>query len=1202
MERYEYGDAAKAFRRAVELAPDSNPSKINLAIALLNDTGSRSEEEKKGSPTAGDSGANFKEALTLLDEVVAREPENLYAHYCRGVILQYNGQMAEANAEFKYVVDHDPADAHSWFRYGMTLTGPGLEQADQKVEIFTKAVECNPYLSSAWYALQQAHNMAAAKARGGDPDRAKALAARGQEILQLWRRLDPNQNPSVNAEASENFYGDMGPYAKVMDPFSGRRENRAGDARQPRFEVPKPLQVTLPTGHRWAQLADFAGPLAVLGRIRDRFGAAVAHFDADGDGRLDLFLAAAVKTPDAVRDTLLLNRGEGRFEDASAAFGLPEGRASTGVAAGDFDSDGRIDLFLTGVGENRLLRNREGKGFEDVTESLGAADPAPLSLSARWIDLDQDGDLDLYVINYGRAEDADAAFGDGPPPPGLPNAAHRNDGRPAPMPGPANTWAPAASDFYKKSQAGLSIAWGRFEGDHAAALQGGEAPHTGLAALDLDEDRDLDLVLAADGRAPSAVLNDRLGRFHAVELPDLDPKGLSNGLLVVDLDKDGRSDLVSIRPGDRLQPWRNVASAKGQPEGAAKTPGFAFEFWPTDAKAWRSAQAADLDLDGWVDLLGLPVPTVDDPPTPRWARNEGSRLALIPLALGPEASTPLLGVGLADLVGDPLPDILLVRDDGEAPRVAANLGNGNHWLGLAFAGRWKTGKGADGGPMRSNPQGIGTRVLLQGQDLNVPFTVTTPSSGPAQSAGPVILGLGQAGQAALIRLTWPDGVMQSELNADADQVLSLVEYNRKTGSCPVLFTFDGRRHVCIGDFLGGGGLGYLVAPGEYGQPDRDEAVAIGPDQLRPVDGVYRMSVTEPMDELAYLDQLVLEVVDRPPGVEATPDERFAPGGNRPTGELIAWKRTIEPERATDLEGRDVSAELLAFDRRTVDRFRLLSGWVGYAEEHGIVLDFGNRLSGFGPGDRLVLGLAGWVEYPYSQTNYAASTAGAPLKPPVLERLRDGGTWEVLEADPGYPAGMPRLTTLDLTGKLAGSRCVLRLRTNMECYYDRAFLALAEPDPGLRTTRLPVKSATLGYRGYTREISPDGRLPLIYDYHYIDPAPLARLHGRLTRYGDVTPLLNDDDDRLCLVGPGDEVKLEFDAASAPPLPEGWTRSYVLRSIGYCKDADPFTATSDTVGPLPWDGMPPYPFGPEGERPRDPAYEAYLREYQTREVRR
>jgi hypothetical protein len=361
-----------------------------------------------------------------------------------------------------------------------------------------------------------------------------------------------------------------------------------------------------------------------------------------------------------------------------------------------------------------------------------------------------------------------------------------------------------------------------------------------------------------------------------------------------------------------------------------------------------------------------------------------------------------------------------------------------------------------------------------------------------------------------------------------------------------------------------------------------------------------MSITEPMDEVAYLDHLRLDVVDRPPGVEATPDERFAPGGNRPTGELLTWRTNIAPVKATDLNGVDVTETLARWDRRTVDGFKRLYHWIGYAEEHGIILDFGDRLAHFGAEDRLILALAGWVEYPYSQTNYAASTAGVVLKPPVLERRNADGTWTLLEADPGYPAGLPRLTTLALRGDQLGRDCVLRLRTTMELYWDQAFIAVAESGLGVKVTTLPMFHGKLGERGYTREFSPDGRLPLIYDYNYIDPTPLGRIRGRLTRFGDVKALLAADDDHLCLIGPGDELKVEFDASGVPELPAGWTRSYVLRSFGYCKDADPFTAGSDSVGPLPWKGMGHYPFStPDGERPRDPAYNAYLREYQTRE---
>ena len=192
-----------------------------------------------------------------------------------------------------------------------------------------------------------------------------------------------------------------------------------------------------------------------------------------------------------------------------------------------------------------------------------------------------------------------------------------------------------------------------------------------------------------------------------------------------------------------------------------------------------------------------------------------------------------------------------------------------------------------------------------------------------------------------------------------------------------------------------------------------------------------------------------------------------------------------------------------------------------------------------------------------------------------------------------------MTTLDLTGKLNGPRCVIRLRTNLECYWDQAFVAIREPELTVRVTSLSVSQAVLGYRGYTLESSPDGRMPMLYDYDTVVPMPLARMTGQLTRYGDVVSLLERDDDHLCLVGPGDEARVEFDAKKAPPLPDGWTRGFVLRAVGYCKDADLFTETGDSVGPLPWRGMTAYPFGLEGQRPADPAT-VVTSPYQTRAV--
>ena len=258
------------------------------------------------------------------------------------------------------------------------------------------------------------------------------------------------------------------------------------------------------------------------------------------------------------------------------------------------------------------------------------------------------------------------------------------------------------------------------------------------------------------------------------------------------------------------------------------------------------------------------------------------------------------------------------------------------------AGHRRRGRPADRRQSRQRPALAGARPLRPLEDGRRPYADESARArcpGRARRAGaerpvrahdprgrawgrgsrPVVLGMDRVPSAALVRVRWPDGTLQCELNVPADQVLAVVEHNRKTGSCPVLFAWDGDRFACIGDFLGGGGLGYLVAPGVYGQPDRDEAVAIAPGQLAAVAGRYRLVVAEPMDEVAYLDRLTLDVVDRPAEIAVAPDERFAPGGNRPSGELVAWRTAIEPVRATDLEGRDVADRLRAADGRTVDR-------------------------------------------------------------------------------------------------------------------------------------------------------------------------------------------------------------------------------------------------------------------------------------------
>ncbi len=542
----------------------------------------------------------------------------------------------------------DPSDGSGWLKLGETLTNPenpvfpaGPKQADELIVLYTKALDRSPYLTGAWYRLQAAHALA------GQPDKQRELLAR-------WRALNPDENAAAPGDLVATSYGSMGRYANVIDPFRSSRAARDPFV-PPRFEPPRPISVELPPGHRWARSTDFTGKLAPTGRFRARFGAAATTFDANGDDKLDLFLAGAVVGPKGVRDALLLNRGDGRFEDASLAFGMAEDRASLGAAAGDFDADRHIDLFVTGVGDNRLYRNVDSKRFEDVSKSLPLMGPPAVSPTARWLDLDQDGDLDLYVVNYCPADQEERAFSDNPPD-GIENAAYRNDGVPPETENvvPKN-WAPigvATKDL--PALAGLSLAFSAWNDDKAKALLGGVSRHTAVAAFDFDDDRDLDLVLSADGGPLVIAANDRLGVFHSLkaglslasgstthEVVTFTPNEnaetatspiSATGLLVADLDQDGKSDLVSLHDDRPVQGWLNRTRRSADGKLDAK-----FEARPMGGQKWRTSLAADLDLDGVIDLVG--VSASDKQLAPVWARNTA--------AASPRAEAAGAGAGAA---------------------------------------------------------------------------------------------------------------------------------------------------------------------------------------------------------------------------------------------------------------------------------------------------------------------------------------------------------------------------------------------------------------------------------------------------------------------------------------------------------------------------------------------------------------------------
>ena len=151
-------------------------------------------------------------------------------------------------------------------------------------------------------------------------------------------------------------YGSMGRFGEVISPAGNRPKARSASI-PPRLDLIAPLGVSLPPGDRWVKEADFTGPLAVLGRARTRFGAPATVLDADGDGRLDLFLPAAIAGPEGVRDALLRNRADGTFEDVTRNYGLPGNPPAWELPPETSMPTGEWICYLTGVGGNRLYRN-----------------------------------------------------------------------------------------------------------------------------------------------------------------------------------------------------------------------------------------------------------------------------------------------------------------------------------------------------------------------------------------------------------------------------------------------------------------------------------------------------------------------------------------------------------------------------------------------------------------------------------------------------------------------------------------------------------------------------------------------------------------------------------------------------------------------------------------------------------------------------
>ncbi len=666
--------------------------------------------------------------------------------------------------------------------------------------------------------------------------------------------------------------------------------------------------------------------------------------------------------------------------------------------------------------------------------------------------------------------------------------------------------------------------------------------------------------------------NERLGQFRARELPaglgkaaaltaaDINGYGVFDLLILLE-----NATLIGLTDKDKGRSFAGSLAGGTAPLKAPIEPGAATLF------------VADLDNNGSIDLV---------------ASTEGgtfislSREPGIYLGPGP-AAAPRVAAAV-DLGRTGRLDLLALSDAGQPLRLVNKGTKDYRWQVVRphAVDRRKERVSADN---RVNSFGIGGEMEVRAGLVVQKQRIT----------GPVVhFGLGEQPRAAVIRIQWTNGSVQAEFDKKADDAVGVLQ--RLTGSCPFLFTWDGRGMQFVADFMWGTPLGMYVnaqAPGGFLQTE--ERVKIRGDQLVPRDGRYDVRVTADLWETHFFDHLALIVVDHPDDTDIFVDERFALGPTTPAVHVTAPPRPVA--RARDDQGQDVTEVVRAIDGKYLDTFgRGL--FQGVTRDHFVEVDLGDEAPTQGP---VWLLASGWIHPTDSSLNVAIEQGSHDRPRPLVLEVPDGkGGWKTARDDIGFPAGKNKtiMIRLDGLGGNAGVTRRFRLRTNMEIYWDALRYAAGLDESRARQQRLDPETAELRYRGISLITRADASSPEVphYDTLVSRRQYWRDLIGYYTRYGDVRELLAQVDDRYVIMNAGDEMALTFRAPDGPP--PGWKRDFVWVSDGWTKDGNLNTRFSKTVLPLPAHGQTSYD-RPPGRLEDDPVYRRFpddWRKYHTRYV--
>ena len=738
--------------------------------------------------------------------------------------------------------------------------------------------------------------------------------------------------------------------------------------------------------------------------------------------------------------------------------------------------------------------------------------------------------------------------------------------------------------------------------------------YAGVWPADLDMDGDLDLVLARESGPPVTLRNngdDTFSRRSFFE--DVDAL---RTFVWADLDADGTPDAAMLDADGRLHVYDNERSG---------TPRFVRRSLPDTLNTGRALSVGDVSQNGTLTLLVLrangsvqalapsahssdwsaaevvdtgPLPGDGSVPETRLLAGDLDNNGALDLTRGTATSAQAwlrdsTGAfvphpapieqnvfSAADVRGEGRLDLLALSERGTPLRLT-NRGTKSYQ-----SQRIQPRAARARGDRRINSFGIGGEIELRSGLLYQKRPITEPT---------VHFGIGRRSGAEVARIIWPNGTVQAEFDLVSTQ--TALARQRLKGSCPWVYTYDGEGLQFETDFLWRTALGLRInAQGDAQVIHSEDRVFIPGEHMARRNGMYDVRITGELWESHFFDRVELVAVDHPKDTNVRIDERFHLPA--PDQSLTSLAEPQPVERAVDQTGRDVTALVEARDDRYLDTFSL-GPFQGRAQAHSVTVTLGEDVPRNGP---LWLVADGWVYPTDTSLNLAISQGNhAPPRSLTVEVPDGDGGWTVAKSDIGFPAGKSKTMLIDLSDALdPDTPPRVRLRTNMEIYWNRLAWAAGRPDTELRTHTLTPDSARLRDRGFSAVVQTERRKPTVPVYDSI--ATTTRLwrdlEGYHTRFGDVRELIAETDDRYVIMNAGDEMALRFDAP--PPPPDGWTRDFVLVGDGWVKDGDYNTGHSKTVRPLPYHGMKDYST-PPGPLATDSAYQMHPGDWDTYHTR-